>query len=130
MTALGPGQAEAIVEAGILAPSADNRHLVRFHVGEGEIVIHGTEGFDDLPFHRRVLALISLGAVVENMVLRAGRLGLRAIVQWPTSLGSPHLAELQRAVLEPHEGPVGALLRVVVEVGGHASRAPLEPAQQ
>jgi hypothetical protein len=73
-------QAQSIVEAGVLAPSADNRHMLRFRIGDGAIQLRGSEEFERAPFHRRVLALISFGAVVENMVLRAAALGYEAEV--------------------------------------------------
>ena len=94
MGSLSRGQAELILEAGLLAPSADNRHMLRFQVGESHIHLLGSPEFEAAPFHRRILALTSLGAVVENMLLRAGVLALRAEVSWGQAPTSP-LATLQ-----------------------------------
>ena len=96
--ALTRERAESIIEAGVLAPSADNRHLLRFEVGQDAIRLRGSGEFQAAAFHRRVLSLISLGAVVENMVLRAGRLGLRAEDVWAEKgllLGETPFAELR-----------------------------------
>ena len=46
---LSPAQSESIVEAGILAPSADNRHLLRFQIGDGAIVIRGAVRSSKVP---------------------------------------------------------------------------------
>lgn len=73
---------ESIVEAGILAPSADNRQLVEFEFSENGIGLLGNTEFANAPFHRKVLCLIGFGAVVENMLLRASRLGLTGEVEW------------------------------------------------
>jgi len=96
MAALNRTQAESIIAAGILAPSADNRHLLRFEIVDDAIRLWGTAEFEAAPFHRRVLSLISLGAVLENMVLRAARLGLDAgeVSSAPGSPAAP-LAELR-----------------------------------
>jgi len=82
MSMLSRELAESIIEAGILAPSADNRHLLQFGIGYEEIRIAPSQDIEAAPFHRQVLWRISLGAVVENMTLRAARLGLGADVTW------------------------------------------------
>lgn len=82
MTSISRGQFESIVEAAILAPSADNRHLLEFESLEGGINLWGTSEFVRAPFHRRVLCLIGFGAVAENMILRASRLELAAEIDW------------------------------------------------
>ena len=61
----------AIVEAGIQAPSADNRHPLLFDQVGDVVRVWGNDEFRGAPFHRRILSLLSLGAVAENMVLRA-----------------------------------------------------------
>ncbi len=82
MTPISLAQFESIVEAGILAPSADNRQLVQFELSETTISLWGTREFAKAPFHRRVLCLIGFGAVAENMLLRASRLALAAEIEW------------------------------------------------
>ena len=66
-----------ILESAVLAPSADNRHRIRFRVDGNSIHIRYTEF---LPHHgyKRVLALLSLGAVTENLTIAASRFGLGA----------------------------------------------------
>lgn len=84
-----------IVRSGVLAPSADNEHVFRAEFGDGLIRLWPTPVFaaatDGLP---RVLGLLSIGAVVENMRLRAGELGLSTQVKWFTVTGSGPLVEL------------------------------------
>ena len=64
-----------IAKAGILAPSADNDHVFRLEFMDAGIRLWPTTAFaaSTEPL-RRVLGLIALGAVVENMRLRAGEL--------------------------------------------------------
>lgn len=72
-----------IARSGILAPSADNRHVFRIEIGEASLRLWPTVEFRGCrENHRRVLGLLSLGAVVENMRLRAGQLGVFAQVHW------------------------------------------------
>ena len=72
-----------IVQSGVLAPSADNQHVFRIEIAETAIRLWATSAFTaNIERHRRVLGLMSIGAVVENMQLRAGQLGLAARVNW------------------------------------------------
>lgn len=84
-----------IVRSGILAPSADNEHVCRFECTDTGIRIWPTPIFasatDALP---RVLGLLSMGAVVENMRLRAGELGFEVQIEWLTPAGHGPMAEL------------------------------------
>jgi hypothetical protein len=72
-----------IARSGILAPSADNKHVFRFDFNDSCIRLWPTPEFvaetDPLP---RVLGLLSMGAVVENMRLRANALGCVANARW------------------------------------------------
>jgi hypothetical protein len=108
---LSRAETGSILEAGILAPSADNRHMLRFRVDSGAILIRADAAFAQAPFHRRVLALISLGAVVENMALRAGALGFVARVAWPDggSVGGS-LAELRFERVRPQPSALEAAI--------------------
>jgi hypothetical protein len=101
-------EAGSILEAGILAPSADNRHLLRFEIAADEIRIWGNPEFEAAPFHRRALALISLGAVVENMVLRAASLGFGTETGWAPD-DSP-LATLRLSSTEPVKSELEAAI--------------------
>ena len=72
-----------IARSGVLAPSADNQHVFRIELTETSVRLWPTSEFTaTTERHRRVLGLISLGAVVENMQLRAGELGLAATPSW------------------------------------------------
>jgi nitroreductase len=66
-----------ILEAGILAPSAENKHHLRFDTQGAALELlttdHGT--WAERP-HRRHLALMALGAVIENMALESRSEGL------------------------------------------------------
>lgn len=79
MSSPTPDQLRFILESGILAPSADNHHPLRFEVDEAGVNVWYSGG--ELPAaggYRRVLALLSLGAVSENLTVAAGRYGIRA----------------------------------------------------
>jgi hypothetical protein len=89
--ALPDGQFRALVQAGILAPSADNDHPLRFERADRTLVVRGTDQFLAAPFHRRVLLWISAGAVVQNMLLEASRQGLEYQVTWAPEPGQPDL---------------------------------------
>jgi nitroreductase len=74
-----PEQLRYILESGILAPSADNHHPLRFDVDETGVNVWYSGG--DLPpagGYKRVLVLLSLGAVSENITVAASRFGIRA----------------------------------------------------
>jgi hypothetical protein len=91
MTRVSRPQFESIVEAGIWAPSADNRHPVEFELLESGIALWGTPAFGKAPFHRRVLGLIGFGAVAENMMVRASKFGLAAEIAWFPDIDRPQL---------------------------------------
>lgn len=60
-----------------MAPSADNQHRIRFQLDNDIIYIRYTDA--ELPpqgGYRRVLALLSLGAVSENLTIAASRFGI------------------------------------------------------
>jgi hypothetical protein len=89
---LSPDHFMSIVEAGIQGPSADNRHPLLFDQGSDSVRVWGNDEFCTAPFHRRVLFLIALGAVVENMALRARSLGFHIAVSWFPDVGKPRFA--------------------------------------
>ncbi len=84
-----------IAQAGVLAPSADNEHVFRLELKGDTVVLWPSEAFAAChePL-RRVLGLISLGAVVENMRLRASQLGLIAQAQWFTANAAAPMAQI------------------------------------
>lgn len=85
-----------IVQSGILAPSADNEHVFRFDINQPCIRLWPTDRFamatDAL---HRTLGLLSMGAVVENMRLRAGALGLTMTTEWHPVHQAQPMAVLQ-----------------------------------
>lgn len=65
-----------VLSAGILAPSAENKHYLRFDVASDSVSLASTDhaSWAELP-HRRFLALLSYGAVLENIALRSAQFG-------------------------------------------------------
>jgi len=72
----------SLVEAGVQAPSADNNHFLHFHETPDGLIVQSDVALSSLPFHRRILGLVSIGAVVENIVVRARAFGLAAEICW------------------------------------------------
>ncbi|MBV6390730.1 MAG: hypothetical protein JNIBNLAF_02467 [Nitrosomonas europaea] len=71
-------QLDYILQSAILAPSADNWHQVRFEVSENTIHIYHTRAiFPSSGEYKWVLALLSLGAIIENIALAASRFNFR-----------------------------------------------------
>jgi hypothetical protein len=75
---------KAIVAAGLLAPSADNRHDIRFHLSGTTIELRASPDRAERARYRQVLDHIGIGAVIENMLLRAQRLGWVGRLQGPS----------------------------------------------
>ena len=102
-----------IARAGILAPSADNRHVFRIEITETSLCLWPTDEFAAATErHRRILGLISLGAVVENMRLRAGELGLSSHTKWfpAFSIGGPIVQlDLQNVSTDDSDGLAAAI---------------------
>ncbi len=78
MSSLDAEQINYILKSAILAPSADNRHPVRFCVVADTIQIRYTEVLPPQGGYKRILALLSLGALVENLHIAASRFGIKA----------------------------------------------------
>ena len=71
-----------ILQAALLAPSADNHHRLRFELIPDGVLVSAEPGrLSSLTGYKRTLDLISLGAVVENIVLRASAHNLSASVE-------------------------------------------------
>jgi hypothetical protein len=95
---LSPSEWSSIVEAAVLAPSADNRHCFELQAAHERILLFGNEAYGSAPFHRKILSLISFGAVAENMRIRLAALGYQARVIWLPDPEDPSLiAELRYA---------------------------------
>lgn len=96
MSLLNPFERSSIVEAAVLAPSADNRHCFELHLSDERVLLFGNRAYASAPFHRKVLALVSFGAVVENVRIRAAFLGYQARINWlPDAADASLIAELR-----------------------------------
>ncbi|HEY0856287.1 MAG TPA: hypothetical protein VGE16_04485 [Albitalea sp.] len=109
-----PDSLRLILESGVQAPSAENRHYFRFEQGPVSVRLVSTDlaTWAEQP-HRRALALISYGAVVENMALRAAELGQAQSQHWSPEPQRPELiAELSwRPGGNPPEALASAIAR-------------------
>jgi hypothetical protein len=72
-----------ILSAGIQAPSAENVHYFWLEAGEQKVILHAT-GYDSWTKRPdlKMLALMSYGAVVENITLKARALGFKTHETW------------------------------------------------
>jgi hypothetical protein len=95
---LSDGEFSQLVEAAVLAPSADNVHVLRFERAGSRIRLWGDSKFADALEPVRFLHLLSFGAVVENMKLRAMRFGFDVHERWFPNDAEPRLiAEVELA---------------------------------
>lgn len=93
MSLLTPAHIHALAAAACAAPSADNKHVIRIETSTESLRLLATPEFQSAQASRRVLGLISTGAVAENLILRARRLGLRLEPTWhPGNSSDPVLA--------------------------------------
>jgi hypothetical protein len=76
MTPLTAERLDQLARAANAAPSADNRHVFRLSVDDDKLYVWANDAFHRPPAHRRLLALLSVGGVLENLELRAARLGV------------------------------------------------------
>lgn len=78
-----PDLLHGILRAGISAPSAENKHHLRFDVNADSVnlISTNTKAWTSQA-HRRMLDLMACGAVVENMSLHAASLGLTQRTVW------------------------------------------------
>lgn len=105
-------QINFILESAILAPSADNYHRIRFQLAENTIQVHCTQA--ELPpqgGYKRVLALLSLGAVSENLSIAASRFGMQAETVLLPETTKPDL--LMQIRLQPDQAVVDPLWQVI-----------------
>ena len=111
MSLLNAFERSSIVEAAVLAPSADNRHCFELQLSDERILLFGNRAYASAPFHRKVLALVSFGAVVENVRIRAAFLGYEARVHWmPDAADASLIAELRLAKTECTEHALDAAI--------------------
>jgi hypothetical protein len=92
----------SILQAGVCAPSADNHHCFELEVSSDRIALSGNAEFLKAPYHRKILSLISFGAVAESMIIRAAALGYRANADWQSDpFQSGRIVELRLTRTEP-----------------------------
>lgn len=83
-----------VLQSAVLAPSADNRLPIRFRIDDAGIAVRFTGPSRPRPGgYRELLLLLSLGALAENAVIAASRIGKRLAVEAPAALryGEPLL---------------------------------------
>ena len=66
-----------LAAAAVAAPTADNHHVFRLAPLENGLSLRALPEYAHSTHGRRILAQVSAGAMVENLVLRAARLGIR-----------------------------------------------------
>ena len=105
-------QLNFVLESAILAPSADNHHRIRFQFIDNTIRVHYTQA--ELPpqgGYKRVLALLSLGAVSENLTIAASRFGMQAeTVLFPDPAQPDWIMQI---CLQPDQAVVDPLWQVI-----------------
>ncbi|SOJ53886.1 hypothetical protein MSIMFB_01384 [Mycobacterium simulans] len=95
MTELDSSEFVSLVEAAMLAPSADNRQTFQLEHSGSVVRVWGDETYVSGPKQRRILGLVSIGAAAENMRLRAACLGFNMEVRWfPSRDSAGLLAEI------------------------------------
>lgn len=73
-----------IIEAGVWAPSAENRHAFRYAI-EGQVIrLRPDAMLDALTADQHYVALLSIGAVIENMCIAASVYAARLAVRYAT----------------------------------------------
>ena len=101
-----------ILRSGIQAPSAENKHHLRFEIASDCVRLVSTDvpTWAEQP-HRRMLALIAYGAVVENMTLQSAQLGWAQATRW---LPDPARPELIAACRWTAQAPVADPLATAI----------------
>lgn len=95
-----PDALRRILEGGILAPSAENRHYLEFKRNDESIDLMATDvaSWVEQP-HRQMLALLAYGAVLQNIALRSAELGYAVSTEWASDLcASGRVARLRWSV--------------------------------
>jgi len=103
-------QLHSILTAGILAPSADNRHLFRYSILEDRVLMRTSDAYLRANAQTRLLGWISFGAVVENMHVQASAYAIATDVTWFPSKEVICEIRLRKGERQPD-----ALLRAIPE---------------
>jgi hypothetical protein len=94
-----------ILNAGIQAPSAENVHYFWLEVGESTVTLHANTYTSWLTRpDLKMLALMSFGAVIENITLRAKALGFMTHAIW--RFDSARVVELSWQTVKPDVDPL------------------------
>jgi len=112
MKTLDQDQLHFVLESAILAPSADNQHRFRFEITDDGLRIRYTEA--ELPpegGYKRVLALLSLGAVAENLAIAASRFGIGTQTVLLPDPAQPDL--IMQIRLQPGQAAVDSLWEAI-----------------
>jgi len=108
---LSPSDRLHIAQAAVLAPSADNRHCFALQFSGARILLFGNDAYVSSPYHRKILGLISFGAVAENMRVAAASLGYQTGITWLPDPRDPSLtAELRLAKAQRSEQDLDAAI--------------------
>jgi hypothetical protein len=106
------------LQSAIQAPSADNRHPVRFQFDGSSILVHHTRTEWEQPGYTRVLDLLSLGALAENLAIAVSQFSAKAKITLFPDPGQPGLA--LRIDLQPDGSQVDPLWHTIPK--RHTSR--------
>jgi hypothetical protein len=123
-------QIRLILQSGIAAPSAENKHYLSFELHADGVRLRATDAASwAVTPHRRFLALLSYGAVAENMALRAGELGYAQSAHWQLdgSADGPIAEFSWTASLQPSD-PLAAAIAARHTNRRFYRRTPLAPA--
>lgn len=71
-----------IIEAGVWAPSAENRHAFRYAIEGDSVRLHPDAALSGLTADQHYVALLSIGAVIENMCIAASEYAARLEVRY------------------------------------------------
>lgn len=106
-------QLKDILEAAVLAPSADNHHRLSFEpTTEGVLVWSEPGRLAALTGFKRTLDLISLGTVIENIALRSSAHGLMACIELFPREKSDLVARLQFQPTSSEADPLNAAIPI------------------
>ncbi|MGE5099424.1 MAG: hypothetical protein ACM3SX_05510 [Deltaproteobacteria bacterium] len=102
MMSLSADEQVALIRAAVAAPSADNHHAIRFEVSAAALRLHVDRSIaDGAPVHRKLFHELAFGAMIENIVLSAERIGRHAnVVQYPPWSGGV-VADIQFTAAVP-----------------------------
>lgn len=107
MNLLTPDRLLSLAAAAVAAPSADNEHVFRLAAQGDRLLLWATPELAHAERARRILGLISIGAVAENLMLRARRLGMRLEPRWQLARGDgAPLADFHVQEAPPTDDPL------------------------